>query len=143
MRDSSKPNNKSQRMWLLGAIALFVISKGKTIFTLLKVSKFTAPIISMFVTIGAYAIIFPVQFAVGLVVMLLIHEIGHVIAAKHKGLPVSAPLFIPFLGALGGTHNDEETPAGCGDGSLYRVRRTDSGYSGCHRSIPVSDLYAI
>jgi Zn-dependent protease len=100
LRESPKSNNNRQRMWLLGAIALFVISKGKTILTLLKVSKFTAPIVSMFVTIGAYAIIFPVQFAVGLVLMLLIHEIGHVIAAKHKGLPVSAPLFIPFLGAL-------------------------------------------
>lgn len=32
--------------------------------------------------------------------MIFIHEIGHVLAAKQKGLPVTAPLFIPFLGAL-------------------------------------------
>lgn len=32
--------------------------------------------------------------------MLLIHELGHVVAAKRKGLPVSAPVFIPFIGAL-------------------------------------------
>jgi hypothetical protein len=50
--------------------------------------------------IGAYAIVYPFQFAIGVVMMILIHEIGHVIAAKLKGLPVTAPVFIPFLGAL-------------------------------------------
>ena len=32
--------------------------------------------------------------------MIFIHEIGHVLAAKQKGLPVSLPVFIPFLGAF-------------------------------------------
>lgn len=86
--------------WFLGAVGLFLLTKGKTILTLLKFSKFGAPVISMLVTVGAYALVFPVYFAIGLVIMILIHEMGHVIAAKKKGLPVSAPFFIPFLGAL-------------------------------------------
>lgn len=93
--------SKNNRIWwLLSAIGLFIVTKGKTIFTLLKGAKFAAPMISMFVTIGAYAFLFPLGFAIGLVIMILIHETGHVLAAKQKGLPVSAPLFIPFIGAL-------------------------------------------
>ncbi|WP_258881455.1 site-2 protease family protein [Paenibacillus sp. sptzw28] len=66
----------------------------------MKFSKFGSALISMLVTIWAYTILFPIQVAVGLVAMIFIHEMGHVIAAKRKGLPVTAPVFIPFLGAL-------------------------------------------
>jgi Zn-dependent protease len=38
-------------------------------------------------------------FGIGLIVLLFVHEMGHVIEAKRQGLPVSAPVFIPFLGA--------------------------------------------
>ncbi|MFD1907354.1 site-2 protease family protein [Paenibacillus rhizoplanae] len=62
--------------------------------------KIAGPLISMMVSIWAYALISPWQFAVGFVALMFVHEIGHVIAAKRIGLPVSAPLFIPFMGAL-------------------------------------------
>jgi len=39
-------------------------------------------------------------FGIGLIVLLFVHEMGHVLEAKRQGLPVSAPLFIPFLGAF-------------------------------------------
>ena len=39
-------------------------------------------------------------FGIGLIVLLFVHEMGHVLEAKRQGLPVSAPLFIPFLGAM-------------------------------------------
>lgn len=98
---SAKDGRKNNSLLMyLGALGLFLITKGKGLLTLLKASKFTYPIISMLASIWAYALLFPFGFAVGLVVMILIHEIGHVIAAKQKGLPVSAPLFIPFVGAL-------------------------------------------
>jgi Zn-dependent protease len=54
----------------------------------------------MLVSIGAYALLWGWQFAVGFVLLLLVHELGHVWEAKRQGLPVSAPMFIPFLGAL-------------------------------------------
>lgn len=54
----------------------------------------------MLVSVGAYAFLFPWQFAVGFVILIFIHEMGHVVAAKRKGLPVTAPTFIPFMGAL-------------------------------------------
>jgi Zn-dependent protease len=54
----------------------------------------------MLVSIGAYALLWGWKFAVGFVLLLLVHELGHVWEAKRQGLPVSAPMFIPFLGAL-------------------------------------------
>jgi Zn-dependent protease len=39
---------------------------------------------------------------VGFVLLLLVHEMGHVIQLRREGIPASAPLFIPFLGAVVG-----------------------------------------
>ena len=55
---------------------------------------------TMLVSIAAYALLWGWQFAVGFVLLLLVHELGHVLEAKRQGLAVSAPMFIPFLGAL-------------------------------------------
>lgn len=84
--------------WAAGAGLLVLLSKFKSVlFLLLKAGK---PLITMAVSIGAYALIFPWTFAVGFVLLMLVHEMGHVWAAKRAGVPVSAPMFIPFLGAL-------------------------------------------
>lgn len=55
--------------------------------------------LSMLVSIWAYSLLFGWKFAVGFVILIFVHEMGHVIAAKWLGIPVSAPLFIPFMGA--------------------------------------------
>ena len=67
--------------------------------------KFILPVLlktggSMILSVGAYALLFPWQFAVGFVVLIFIHECGHLIAARKVGLRVSAPMFIPFVGAF-------------------------------------------
>lgn len=89
-----------QRLGWLGVFLVAMGGKLKALLPLLKLGKFGGTIISMAVSVGAYAILYPWQFALGLVIMIFIHEMGHVMAAKRKGLPVSAPSFIPFLGAL-------------------------------------------
>ena len=53
----------------------------------------------MLVSIAAYALIWGWSFAVGFVVLLFVHEIGHVIQLRREGIKASAPMFIPFLGA--------------------------------------------
>ncbi|MFE4711860.1 site-2 protease family protein [Paenibacillus sp. NPDC056722] len=95
------PNKKTSTplKWLGGGAAMLLL-KGKAILSLLKISKIAGPLISMMVSIWAYAFIYPWGFAIGIVLLLLVHELGHVFAAKRMGLPVSAPLFIPFMGAL-------------------------------------------
>jgi Zn-dependent protease len=55
---------------------------------------------SIFVSAAFYVWYGGWWFGIGLVVLLFIHEMGHVLEAKRQGLPVSAPLFIPFLGAM-------------------------------------------
>jgi Zn-dependent protease len=51
-------------------------------------------------SVGAYALLFPVWFAVGFVVLIWVHEMGHVLQLRREGIPASAPMFIPFLGAF-------------------------------------------
>ena len=54
----------------------------------------------MLVSIVAYQLIFGWPFAVGFVLLLLVHELGHVIQLRREGIEASAPMFIPFLGAV-------------------------------------------
>ena len=55
---------------------------------------------SMFLMIWVYANFYGWWFAFGFVLLIFIHECGHILAAKQIGLKVSAPVFIPFMGAL-------------------------------------------
>ncbi|TCP66238.1 site-2 protease family protein [Baia soyae] len=97
-----KKKKSSIGTWLasLGILLITFGSKLKMLFPLLKVGKFLPTFLSMILSIWAYTLIAPFQVAFGLVMMILIHEIGHVLAAKQRGLPVSAPAFIPFVGAF-------------------------------------------
>ncbi len=54
---------------------------------------------SMIITIGVYALWWGWKFALGFVLLIFVHELGHVIAARWMKLNVSAPVFIPFVGA--------------------------------------------
>ena len=56
----------------------------------------------MLVSIAAYALIWGWWFGLGLVLLIFAHELGHVIELRRQGVPASAPLFIPFLGAVVG-----------------------------------------
>jgi Zn-dependent protease len=69
------------------------------LFAGLKFSKLFITVGSMLVSIGVYALVFGWRYAVGIVALLFVHEMGHFIAARQRGLPVGAPTFIPFLGA--------------------------------------------
>jgi Zn-dependent protease len=55
---------------------------------------------TMLVSIAAYSLIWGWKFAVGFVVLLFVHEMGHVIQLRREGVEASAPVFIPFLGAV-------------------------------------------
>jgi Zn-dependent protease len=52
------------------------------------------------VSVAAYSLFWGWQFAVGFVALLFVHEMGHVIALRREGIKASAPMFIPFLGAM-------------------------------------------
>ena len=54
---------------------------------------------TMILSIGVYALIFGWWYAVGFVLLLLVHEMGHYLAARRLGMNVGLPTFIPFVGA--------------------------------------------
>jgi Zn-dependent protease len=82
--------------------------------TSLKLGKVLISVGSMLLTIWIYATIYGFPFAAGFVGMIFIHEMGHFIAARQKGLAVGLPTFIPFVGAwisLKDQPTDAETEA--------------------------------
>src|SRR2546430_5658777 len=84
--------------WLASAaLAVWAIAK----YGLLVLVKLLAggTILSLIVSFGGYALVFGPWFAVALVVMILVHEMGHVVEIRRQGMQATAPIFIPFLGA--------------------------------------------
>jgi Zn-dependent protease len=76
--------------------------KLKFLFAALFKFKIFTTSASMLVSVAAYAWIWGWKFAVGFVLLLFVHELGHVLELRRQGVPASAPLFIPFLGAVVG-----------------------------------------
>lgn len=73
--------------------------KAKFVFAAIFKFKIFTTSASMLVSVGAYALFWGWKFAVGFVLLMLVHELGHYLEARRQGLDVSAPMFIPFLGA--------------------------------------------
>jgi Zn-dependent protease len=78
---------------------------GVVILKFIAKIKFILPILlktggSMVLMVGVYASIWGWKWALGFVLLLLLHECGHLVVARWFGLAVSAPMFIPFMGAF-------------------------------------------
>jgi Zn-dependent protease len=87
----------------LAAIGLFIAklgAKAKLLLVALPKLKLFTTSGSMLVSIVAYQLIFGWAFSVGFVLLLLLHELGHVFQLRREGIKASAPMFIPFLGAV-------------------------------------------
>jgi Zn-dependent protease len=84
----------------LGLVLLKFGAKLKALLLLVPKLKILTTSASMLVSIAAYALIWGWKFAIGFVLLLLVHELGHVIQLRREGIPASAPMFIPFLGAV-------------------------------------------
>jgi Zn-dependent protease len=79
-----------------------LIWKAAPFFAALFKLKLFATAGTMAVSIAAYALLWGWKFGVALVLLIFVHELGHVIELRRQGVPASAPLFIPFLGAMVG-----------------------------------------
>lgn len=81
-----------------GALAalLAVLAKFKGVLFFLPKLKLLA---TAFVSFGAYALIWGWKFGLGVVLLILLHEMGHFIQYRFEGVKASAPVFIPFVGA--------------------------------------------
>ena len=96
----SEKNVWKKRLAKLGPIGtglLVALSKGKLL--LLGLTKITT-LVSMLAFFAVYWSLFGWRFALGFVVSIYIHEMGHVMALRKYNIAASAPMFIPFLGAF-------------------------------------------
>jgi Zn-dependent protease len=94
---------KRSHLKKLGGLLLPLVllaSKAKVLFLALIKIKAVTTLGTMFISIVAYALAFGWPFAVGFVLLLFVHEMGHVIQLRREGVEASAPIFIPFLGAM-------------------------------------------
>jgi Zn-dependent protease len=86
--------------WLAGLVALVVKFFAEIKGVLLLAPKLLATAGTALVSVAAYSLWWGWTFAVGFVLLLFVHEMGHVIQLRREGIKASAPMFIPFLGAL-------------------------------------------
>ena len=83
----------------LGAGAALLLSKLKFLAILGTVLKLKT-LATMLLSIAVYATQWGWGFATGFVLLILIHEAGHAVAMQREGIPATAPVFIPFVGAF-------------------------------------------
>ena len=83
----------------LGLVIAFLVGKLKLVVPLLKFLKL-GTLVSMFVAVWAYALFWGLPFAIGFVLLIFVHELGHAIAMRRLGIRAGAPVFIPFVGAV-------------------------------------------
>jgi Zn-dependent protease len=110
-----------RRSWLreklgaAGAALIALFAKLKAILLFLPKIKILSTAATALVSVAAYTLLWSWQFALGFVLLILIHELGHVIALRREGIPASAPMFIPFMGAVVGARS-------LGDNALAEAR---------------------
>lgn len=81
----------------VGALLLMILSKGKLL--ALGLTK-ASTLLSMLTALGVYWAAWGWKFALGLVVSIYIHEMGHVAALVSRGIKATPPMFIPGFGAV-------------------------------------------
>lgn len=86
---------RHRRSLLMRLLAPLLVVGG----LLVKFGAFSIKFFGIFISVGGYALIWGWKFAVGFVLLILVHELGHYVEAKRLGLDPALPVFVPFLGA--------------------------------------------
>lgn len=96
-----------KRLGPLGAVALLLWKFKFVLVALASHAKFlllgltkASTLFSMLLSMAAYLTLYGWRFAVGLIASIYVHEMGHVAALRRFGMPATAPMFIPGVGAL-------------------------------------------
>jgi Zn-dependent protease len=94
----------------MGRLIVWLLAAG-------KLGKMLTTGGTMLLSMLVYSVAFGWRYAVGFVLLIFVHEMGHYLAARQRGLNVGAPAFIPFVGAwieLKDMPHDVETEAWVG-----------------------------
>ncbi|MDQ2827706.1 MAG: site-2 protease family protein, partial [Chloroflexota bacterium] len=123
----------------LAGLGVLLVKLKFLLFALLKFKIFlTAG--TMLISIVAYATLWGIGLpaAIGFVVLLLIHEMGHWVVMRLKGVPASAPIFIPFLGAVIGMRG---MPRSVKDEAEIGIAGPIAGTAGALACVGLGNLY--
>jgi Zn-dependent protease len=98
---SPAPTRRSRTGFLggLAALLLAIWSKFGLVVALFFKVPALATLGTALLSVAAYTVWGGPWFAVGLVLMIFVHEMGHVLEIRRQGMHATAPIFIPFLGA--------------------------------------------
>ena len=88
------PHGWARKLGPFAPLAL-VLAKGKFLLTLFKLKS----LLSLGTFIALYWALYGIKFAIGFAVLILVHEVGHYIDIRRRGLPADMPVFLPGLGA--------------------------------------------
>jgi Zn-dependent protease len=116
------------------ALGLTLLKFGAVLFKL----KFFTVVISMVVSLGAYAWLYGWKFALGFVLLILVHEMGHVLVLRARGIEAGLPVFLPFLGAFVSMRS---SPRSAYDESLSGIAGPIAGTWGAFACLGLSGVY--
>jgi Zn-dependent protease len=105
-RDAEEEARRPRRGPLARLLAPLAVAAG----ALLKFGGFSLKFFGIFLAVGGYALIWGWTFAVGFVLLILVHELGHYVEARRLGLDPALPVFVPFLGAYVALRNARFDP---------------------------------
>jgi Zn-dependent protease len=98
------PAHRARSLWTtLAVLGGFVLAKAKLLLGLVKaapLAKLGLTSVSMFAMVALEAQRAGLVFAVGFVLLILVHELGHGWAMRQAGIRAGWPIFIPFFGAF-------------------------------------------
>jgi Zn-dependent protease len=96
-RPTPQPDSRNKWASKLGPLApvAIALSKAKVLLTLFKLNF----LLTLAAFIGVYWALYGMKFGLGFAALIFLHEMGHFIDIKRRGLPAEMPIFLPGLGA--------------------------------------------
>ncbi|MCW2600759.1 MAG: putative Zn-dependent protease [Frankiales bacterium] len=132
------PPTLTERLRRLAApVIAAVVGVAKYGAILLKFKAFTL-VFSMVASLWAYALLYGWQFALGFVLLIFIHEMGHVIVLRARGIEAGLPVFLPFLGAF---VSMKSAPKSAYDESLSGIAGPVFGVLGAFGALGLAGVY--
>lgn len=99
MAEQTKATNTAAALGALGVLVAVAVKFKAAIFAALKAGWLLKTSGTMLLSFGVYTVAFGWQWAAMIVAQIYVHEMGHYVFMKAKGLNPSAPVFVPFVGA--------------------------------------------
>src|ERR1700729_1979833 len=109
---------RARREGAAGGILAGLLAFLKYGLVLVKFGTFGPTLITMVIALWFYTLFFGPAFAIGIVALILVHELGHFIVARWMGLPARLPIFI---GPLGAVSNLRRSPGDAGKSGIIAL----------------------